>query len=92
MIAKTLRISAFLSVISTVLLAQSPASASYVCGLNPNGDNYLSMRSGPSSRSRELLRLAPGTYLEIQAARGSWYKVVANGSYVGWVFSQYVCD
>ncbi|MCB8835865.1 SH3 domain-containing protein [Aurantimonas sp. VKM B-3413] len=92
MTTKSFRRTTFLSVIAAALLAQSPASASYVCGLNPNGDNYLSMRSGPSSRSRELLRLAPGTYLEIQAARGSWYKVVANGSYVGWVFSQYVCD
>lgn len=33
---------------------------SRVSGLNPRGDNYLSLRSRPSAKARELKRLRPG--------------------------------
>jgi hypothetical protein len=33
---------------------------SEIRGLNPNGDNFLSVRAAPSTRARELDRLGPG--------------------------------
>ena len=68
------------------------AHAAEVCGLNPRGDNYLSLRTGPGTQHREMLRLAPGTWLDIEDVSGAWFKVVANGSFVGWVHSRYVCQ
>lgn len=35
-------------------------SVARVTGLNPRGQNYLSLRSGPASTARELARLRPG--------------------------------
>ncbi|MEI4235374.1 hypothetical protein V8324_21335, partial [Roseovarius sp. D22-M7] len=32
-----------------------------VCGLNPNGDNFLALRAGPGSNYQMLERLGPGT-------------------------------
>lgn len=34
-----------------------------VCKLDPKGDNYLSLRSCPSSKCREKLRLRPGQFV-----------------------------
>ncbi|HEX7750979.1 MAG TPA: hypothetical protein VF440_01110 [Novosphingobium sp.] len=34
-----------------------------VAGLDPRGDNYLSLRSRPSPKARELARLRPGQWL-----------------------------
>lgn len=74
-----------------------------VCGLNPYGDNYLSLRTCGSTRCREIMRLGPGTALrswEPWGTRG-WRQVDViphinaphMGNYqTGWVFEKYICE
>jgi hypothetical protein len=47
-----------------------------VHGLDPNGDNYLSVRGGPSPRSKETDRLAEGDAFHVCDERGDWLGVV----------------
>ncbi len=74
-----------------------------VCGLNPYGDNFLSLRTCGSTRCREIMRLGPGTVLrswEPWGTRG-WRQVDViphinashRGNYQsGWVFQKYICE
>jgi len=72
-----------------------------VCRLDPNGDNYLSLRTCGASSCREKQRLDPGTFLLTMEPydKGGWREVTvmshiedysANGQ-TGWVFSRYIC-
>lgn len=49
-----------------------------VTGLDPKGDNYLSLRSRPNPKGRELARLKSGQWLAScdQSADGKWTGVV----------------
>ncbi len=67
------------------------ASAAYVCGTDPKGDYFLSLRAGPGSGYRELARLVEGTEMMIIRREGAWFYVSA-GNQVGYVYSGYVCD
>ncbi|WP_040325787.1 SH3 domain-containing protein [Aurantimonas manganoxydans] len=87
--------------ISGVMLAMlrigagtAPAHAAEVCGLDPNGDYYLSVREGPGSRYPELTRLGQRTYVDIIDANddGSWYVVEADGEPTGWVYASFICQ
>ena len=73
-----------------------------VCGLNPRGDNYLSLRACGSTRCAEIMRLGPDTPLRSWEPwdEGGWRHVdvlpyldaVHGGNYVsGWVFQKYIC-
>ena len=77
----------------TVTLAgfAAPAHAAYVCRLNPYGDNFLSLRTGPGSRFDEIDRLGPNTQLTVLRQSGGWLYVRTESGDTGWVFSRYVC-
>ena len=70
-----------------------------VCRLNPYGDNYLSLRTCPSTRCREIFRMGPGTRL---AALGpddvrGWRKVEIEpgqrgAGLHGWAYGRYLCE
>lgn len=47
-----------------------------VTGLNPDGDNFLSVRSGPGSDYEEIDRVGPKQGLFLCDERGSWIGVV----------------
>ena len=52
-------------------------TVSKVSGLNPRGDNFLSLRSRPSSKARELMRLRPGQQVWVcDEAPGGWTGVL----------------
>lgn len=57
---------------------QYDACASYgeVTGLNPRGDNYLSVRDAPSAETKERDRIEPGQGLAICAQENGWYGVI----------------
>jgi uncharacterized protein YraI len=77
--------------VALVLATQSgPGHADYVSGLNPRGDNFLSLRTGPGSKYREIRRLGPNTFLSVEARSGSWLKVRLRDGGTGWVFGKYV--
>ncbi len=71
----------------------------YVCGLNPYGDNFLSLRTCGSSNCPEIARLGPGTPVQTFEPYGRWRQVAlkahrndANFSgRTGWVFGKYLC-
>jgi uncharacterized protein YraI len=67
------------------------ADAAFVCHLNPYGDNFLSLRTGPGSGFAEIQRLGPHTGLSILGGEGPWLRVQTEHGSVGWVFSDYVC-
>jgi hypothetical protein len=67
-----------------------PAMADYVGNLNPDGDNYLSLRRYPNSSSRELSRMGPGTVLEILDADGPWRYVRTADGRIGWAYSRWI--
>lgn len=80
-------ITALLAVGATAI----PANAAFVCRLNPYGDNFLSLRSGPGSSFAELERLGPRTGLSVLGGDGPWLRVRTEEGSVGWVFADYVC-
>lgn len=45
-------------------------------GLDPNGDNFLSVRAGPNSHAREIDRLNEGDEVYVCDGRGRWLGVV----------------
>lgn len=64
-----------------------------VCGLDPNGDNFLALREGPSTNHRLLARLPPGIELAEVRRVGDWMEVIVLPDWVreGYVFARYTC-
>jgi hypothetical protein len=79
-------------------------ATSHVDGLNPNGDNFLAVRSGPGSDYRKLDEIHTGDVVAVCDARGPWRGVFYTGSNIGnghrdlhkrragWVHSRYLRD
>jgi hypothetical protein len=47
-----------------------------VVGLDPRGDNFLSVRSGPNVQFRRLDRITTGQHVWICGSNGNWYSIV----------------
>jgi len=67
----------------------------YLVGLNPQGDNFLALRSEPGGRGQRLAKLGPETLLSPTGRRsGPWLQVevvnTANAGMYGWVHDRYV--
>ena len=68
-----------------------------VCNLDPQGDNFLAFREGPTSNSPMLMKLPPRYDVEVRGTRenGRWFPaatVDAKGTFIfGYVFDAYVC-
>ncbi|MEM9630014.1 MAG: caspase family protein [Pseudomonadota bacterium] len=83
---------------ATRLSAGSPPAApspslsgqAYVTGLDPRGDNFLSLRTGPSTRYQEIARLRENTPLTILGRSGSWLNVALQNGRSGWAYSKYI--
>lgn len=74
-------------------LAQSGGAVTQtgvVSGLNPSGDNFLSLRSGPGSRNPEITRLYTGDRLTIHGRDGNWLQVSTGNGASGWAYGKYV--
>lgn len=63
----------------------------YVCNVNPNGDNYLSLRTEPKSSSSEILRMTANTKFDVLDIRGSWYRIQLENGTTGWAFKKWIC-
>ncbi|WP_305984241.1 caspase family protein [Roseibium sp. MMSF_3544] len=64
----------------------------YVTGLDPRGDNFLSLRTGPSTRYREIARMGMNTPLTILGRSGSWLNVAMADGRSGWAYGKYVAS
>lgn len=73
-----------------MIVSASSAQADYVDGLDPYGDNYLSLRSGPGSRYREILRMGPDTVVTVLERQGEWKRVQLEDGTIGWAFGSYI--
>jgi len=68
-----------------------------VCNLDPQGDNFLAFREGPTSSSRILMKLPPRYDVEVRGTRenGRWFPAATvddKGTFIdGYVFDAYVC-
>ncbi len=67
----------------------SPSPAK-VAGLDRSGDNYLSLRLGPGTSFREILRMRSGTRLTITGQSSAWYQVKLDDGRTGFAHSKYV--
>jgi hypothetical protein len=58
--------------------------------LDPNGDNWLALRSEPDLRGFRIDKLDPGTRFKVLAKRSGWWKVELADGRRGWVSAKYV--
>ena len=68
----------------------SSGQPGYVAGLDPSGDNFLSLRTGPGTGNREIARMLPNTPLSIVNRRGNWVQVALENGMGGWAYGKYV--
>jgi Bacterial SH3 domain len=77
-------------------------ASSYVDGLNPNGDNFLAVRTGPGSTFAKIDEIHTGDVVMVCDGNGPWFGVFYDGSNTGngyrathrqragWVHSRYL--
>jgi len=83
----------FMSISVAACCMAGAARAEFVCGLNPQGDNFLSLREGPDSSFPEITRMGPGTALLVRSQNGAWlYVQIVGDNLAGWAYSRYVCQ
>jgi Caspase domain/Bacterial SH3 domain len=75
--------------VKSVPAADACASVGRVRGLDPNGDNFLSVRTGPGTGFGEIDRLYTGNKVRICSSQGKWLKITYGGGR-GWVYGRYV--
>ncbi len=66
------------------------AWADFVGGLNPQGDNYLSLRKGAGTKYREILRMEPNTRVTVLRKKGNWLRIRLDDGTAGWAYSKYI--
>ena len=76
--------------VAALFLAAGAAVADHVGGLDPAGDNYLSLRTGPGSGYAEILRMGPDTPLTVLQSSGKWRRVRLPDGTEGWAYGAYV--
>ncbi len=68
-----------------------PEMFSYPVGLNPNGDNWVELRSAPSAtEGTRLAKLGPDTLFTELRRVGDWVEVRLLSGDIGWVNARYV--
>ncbi|TLP46041.1 hypothetical protein FDK21_10480 [Cohaesibacter sp. CAU 1516] len=93
--------------LATGITVSAPVAVAYdgedyvTCRLDPNGDNYLSLRSCGATHCVEIMRLGPETPLRSFEPSGTagWrevqvlpYLFAPHDAYPsGWVFERYIC-
>lgn len=67
--------------------------SSVVAGLDPNGDGFLAVRTGPGSNYRKIDELRNGAVVSPCARNGKWYGVsYDNRRKKGWVHGNWLRD
>ncbi len=82
----------FLLLMTTSAAEARCNTAGVVRGLDYYGDNFLSVRSGPSSRYREIDRIYNGDRVLIcrWSNNGRWLNIRYYNGRRGWVFYKYI--
>lgn len=67
--------------------------AAHVTGLDPNGDGFLAVRTGPGTNHRKIDQLYNGDLVRTCARSGAWYGVYyGKPRRVGWVHGKWLVD
>ena len=61
-----------------------------VSGLNPQGDGFLALRSGPTTSGRMLRKMTEGTELAVLDQSGTWFNVKTIDGVEGWAHSNWI--
>lgn len=73
---------------------QAPPAAEtsfhYVDGLDPNGDNFLALRSAPAGAGHRLAKMGAGTLLQVLGKRGNWMNVRTRDGVTGWAHGRWI--
>ncbi len=72
------------------LNAQPGQSFHYVTGLDPQGDNWLALKSAPNLNAPRLAKLPPDTLLTVLGQQGGWLRVRLRNGSEGWTAARYV--
>lgn len=62
----------------------------YVTGLDPKGDNFLALRSGPMPGDVRIATMGPDTLLKVHESRGPWRRVELIDGMTGWAHSNWI--
>lgn len=66
---------------------------SIVDGLDPNGDGFLAVRTGPGTTYPMIAKLRNGDVVVVHAASGPWFGVsFGDGGGMGWVHRNWLVD
>ncbi|MEQ1649820.1 MAG: caspase family protein, partial [Hyphomicrobiaceae bacterium] len=57
---------------------------SYVSGLDPKGDNFLTLRAGTGADAARIATMGPDTPLKVVGSSGAWKNVVLRDGTRGW--------
>jgi hypothetical protein len=71
----------------TTVTAQSYA---YVTGLDPNGDNFLALRTAPGTDGQRIATMGPDTLLQILERRADWRRVALLDGTTGWAHANWI--
>ena len=63
---------------------------SRVTGLDPNGDGFLAVRSGPGSGHQMIGKLVNGDVVTVITVRGKWYGIELRDGSFGWSHSNWL--
>ncbi len=62
----------------------------YVTGLDPKGDNFLALRTGPLPSDVRIATMGPDTLLKVHESRGPWRRVELIDGMSGWAHSNWI--
>lgn len=65
-------------------------SYSYVTGLDPNGDNFLALRTNPTATGVRMATLGPDTLLDVLESQGVWRRVALLDGTTGWAHGNWI--
>lgn len=65
-------------------------SYAYVTGLDPNGDNFLALRTAPAGAGVRIATMGPDTLLQILETRGVWHRVALLDGTTGWAHGNWI--
>lgn len=66
------------------------ARADYVGDLDPYGDNFLALRTGPGTDYRMIRRLGPDTIVTVLERDGRWRLIELDDGTQGWAYGAYI--
>ncbi len=65
-------------------------SYAYVTGLDPNGDNFLALRTSPNTDGTRIATMGPDTLLQILERRGDWRRISLLDGTTGWAHGNWI--